>query len=169
MWLLKRSDGPLVHTLSPSSPITLLQMFIFGSNGLFAMMMSPLKRKEQTQLYFSQLGVYSNTVNVLITPFHPRCTFVDNYSFSDLWNNGMAQFWLWGKYEKCELFKHIPTCVPISLPHTKPLTETHLCMEQRWRLMRSEKTISWLTMVGSMEGPEHWNHKKKKVFVFNGV
>lgn len=27
--------------------------------------------------------------------------------------------------------------------------------------MRSEKTTSWLTMVGSMEGPEHWNNKKK--------
>lgn len=45
VWVLNRSEGPLVHTLSPSNPITLLQMFILGSNGLFAIMTSPLKRK----------------------------------------------------------------------------------------------------------------------------
>lgn len=31
----------------------------------------------------------------------------------------------------------------------------------RCRLIRSEKTMSWLTMVGSMEGPEHWSNKSK--------
>lgn len=45
VWLLNTSDGALVQTLSPSNPITLLHMFIFGSNGLFAITISPLKRK----------------------------------------------------------------------------------------------------------------------------
>lgn len=43
MCVLKISDGPLVQTLSPSSPITLLQMFIFGSKGLLAITISPLE------------------------------------------------------------------------------------------------------------------------------
>lgn len=42
VWVLNRSE---VHTLSPSNPITLLQTFILGSNGLFAIMTSPLKRE----------------------------------------------------------------------------------------------------------------------------
>lgn len=41
------SDGPLVQTLSPSSPITLLQMFIFGSKGLLAITISPLKERNR--------------------------------------------------------------------------------------------------------------------------
>lgn len=47
VWVLKRCVGSLVHTLSPSSPMTLLQMFISGSNGLLAITISPLKRKTQ--------------------------------------------------------------------------------------------------------------------------
>lgn len=47
VWVLNRSKGPLVHTLSPSNPITLLQIFILGLNGLFAIMTSPLKRKKR--------------------------------------------------------------------------------------------------------------------------
>ncbi len=41
--VLKMSDGPLVQTLSPSRPITRLQMFIFGSKGLLAITISPLE------------------------------------------------------------------------------------------------------------------------------
>ena len=45
-WVLKTSEGPLVQTLSPSKPMTLLQMFICGSNGLLAMTISPLQTEK---------------------------------------------------------------------------------------------------------------------------
>ena len=60
MWVLNKSDGPLVHTLSPSNPITLLHMFIFGSNGLLAIIISPLKKKKNNPINtVLQLKVHS--------------------------------------------------------------------------------------------------------------
>lgn len=55
VWVLNKSDGELVQTLSPSNPITLLQMFIFGSNGLFAMTISPLKGNHKTRLFYKKM------------------------------------------------------------------------------------------------------------------
>lgn len=44
-----RSDGPLVQTLSPSNPITLLQMLMRGLLGLLATIISPLQKKTQDE------------------------------------------------------------------------------------------------------------------------
>lgn len=123
--VLKTSDGELVQILSPSNPITLLQIFIFGSNGLFEITTSPLKRKHKQRHFICQ-----------------RCYLC----CTGLGNCYNASFHSFEKQEtkniNCEI--HIQ------------MSETYFCILQKWRDIRSQKTISWLTIVGSMDGPEHF-------------
>lgn len=87
-WTLNTSAGSLVQTLSPSNPITLLQMFIFGSNGLFEMTISPLKRKhKQDHLMWSNSRcIHSRKMQNVLN--HQRCiVFVGCWHPLGVWEN----------------------------------------------------------------------------------
>ena len=133
VWVLKKSDGALVQTLSPSNPITLLQMFIFGSNGLFAITISPLKRKHKyNHLICNNLGCIYSQKSKISCILDVLCIVL------------------------------IPTWLQSPVFVMIPLTGTYFCILQSWRVILSEKTISWLTIVGSIDGPEHWSKTTKK-------